>query len=281
MNLLQVETDLRRAIKRNEFEVFYQPIVALAGGPVREFEALIRWNHPSHGQIAPIEFISVAEETGLIVPIGKWILEQACRQTKNWQDRLPEGETFCVSVNLSAKQLMHPSLVSQVEDVLRKTRLRSSSLKLEVTESTVIERSEKALSVLQELSALGIGLSTDDFGTGYSSLSYLHQFPFDRLKIDRSFIEKMEHDDKSQAIVRTILLLGRNLEMEVVAEGIETAAQLEALHKLGCTHGQGFYFSRPIAAEQVERYLFERKTGDLPPAPFAEMRDVIEALEIQ
>ena len=281
MNLLQVETDLRRAIKRNEFEVFYQPIVALAGGPVREFEALIRWNHPSHGQIAPIEFISVAEETGLIVPIGKWILEQACRQTKNWQDRSPEGETFCVSVNLSAKQLMHPSLVSQVEDVLRKTRLRSSSLKLEVTESTVIERSEKALSVLQELSALGIGLSTDDFGTGYSSLSYLHQFPFDRLKIDRSFIEKMEHDDKSQAIVRTILLLGRNLEMEVVAEGIETAAQLEALHKLGCTHGQGFYFSRPIAAEHVERYLFERKTGDLPPAPFAEMRDVIEALEIQ
>lgn len=281
MNLLRVETDLRRALERHEFEVYYQPIVALAGDPVREFEALIRWNHPVQGQIAPGEFISVAEETGLIVPIGEWIMEQACRQTRLWLDRLPENDELCVSVNLSAKQLMHPSLVAQVENILRRTGLPPCSLKLEVTESTVVERSEIALLVLKELSALGVALATDDFGTGYSSLSYLHQFPFDRLKIDRSFIETMERDEKSQAIVRTILLLGRNLDMEVVAEGIETEAQLELLQTLGCTHGQGFYFSRPITAEHAERYLLESRANAAPSVPFSELRNVIEALEIQ
>jgi diguanylate cyclase (GGDEF)-like protein/PAS domain S-box-containing protein len=281
MNLLRVETDLRRAIERDEFEVFYQPIVALTGEPVREFEALIRWNHPTQGQIAPADFIGVAEETGLIVPIGKWILEEACRQTRKWQESLNRDADLCVSVNLSAKQLMHPSLLDQVEEVLAKTGLSAGSLKLEVTESTVIERSERALSVLRALSERGVSLSTDDFGTGYSSLSYLHQFPFDRLKIDRSFIEKMDRDEKSQAIVRTILLLGRNLEMEVVAEGIETERQLELLQALGCTHGQGFFFSRPIAAELAERYLHESRSNGLPPVPFSEIRNVIQALEIQ
>ena len=255
MNLLQVETDLRRALDRREFEVYYQPIVPLETGRVAEFEALIRWNHPIHGEIQPSDFITVAEETGLIVPIGRWILEEACRQTKKWQDTYQRAQGLSISVNLSAKQLMHPALRTQVEDILATTGLNPNHLKLEVTESTVIERSETALMVLTQLRALGLSFSTDDFGTGYSSLSYLHQFPFGRLKIDRSFVDKMDHDPKSEAIVRTILLLGQNLNMDVVAEGIETERQLEMLKMLGCRFGQGFLFSQPLPAAAAEELL--------------------------
>lgn len=257
MNVLKVETDLRHAVERGEFEVFYQPIVSLASGEIREFEALIRWRHPQHGLIAPNEFISVAEETGLIIPIGKWILEEACRQTSEWQARYPALDALSISVNLSAKQLMHPSLTAQVSEILAETGLSASALKLEVTESTVMENSETALGVLSELHNLGISLSTDDFGTGYSSLSYLHRFPFERLKIDRSFINKMDLDDKSEAIVRTILMLGQNLNIETVAEGIETEKQLERLRMLGCPFGQGYLFSKPLPAEKAERFLRE------------------------
>jgi diguanylate cyclase (GGDEF)-like protein/PAS domain S-box-containing protein len=258
LNLLQIETDLRRALSREEFEVFYQPIVNIENEGCREFEALIRWKHPVHGYVSPKEIISVAEESGLIVPVGSWILEQACRQTRKWQESLSAHENLSISVNLSAKQLMHPSLLGQLEDILRTSGLQSRFLKLEVTESTVIERSETALAVLAEIKALGISLSMDDFGTGYSSLSYLHQFPFERLKIDKSFIEKMDHDPKSEAIVRTIILLGKNLNMEVVAEGIESPRQLELLRRLGCSLGQGFLFSHPFNAADAERFLIER-----------------------
>ncbi|MGE3466284.1 MAG: PAS domain S-box protein [Pyrinomonadaceae bacterium] len=253
MNLLQVETDLRHAVDRNEFEVFYQPIVDLATGNVAEFEALIRWRHPVQGLIVPNEFVHVAEETGLIVQIGKWILHEACRQTSEWQRRfdLP----LSISVNLSAKQLMQPNLTSQVENILIDSGLNAGQLKLEVTESTVMEHSERAMKVLSELDRLGIALSTDDFGTGYSSLSYLHRFPFERLKIDRSFINLMDEDKKSSAIVKTILMLGDNLDLEVVAEGIETVSQLENLRAMGCTKGQGYLFSRPIDKESVESFL--------------------------
>lgn len=262
MNLLQIETDLRRAINRDEFEVFYQPIVSIDDDGLIEFEALIRWNHPAHGYIAPNEFISVAEESGLIVPIGRWILEQACRQTRVWQRTLPGHEKLSISVNLSARQLMHPALRGQVEEVLQATGLDPRHLKLEVTESTVIERSETALAVLSDMKALGLSLSMDDFGTGYSSLSYLHQFPFGRLKIDRSFVDKMDHDAKSEAIVRTILLLGKNLNMEVVAEGIESERQLALLRSLGCSFGQGFLFSRPLDALDAERFLQNHAAAD-------------------
>jgi diguanylate cyclase (GGDEF)-like protein/PAS domain S-box-containing protein len=253
MNLLQVETDLRHAVERSQFIVHYQPIVDLATGSVSEFEALIRWRHPVHGIVAPNEFINVAEETGMIVPIGKWILEESCRQTAEWQRRF--SKPFAISVNLSAKQLMHPTLTKQVRDILLETGLEPGQLKLEVTESTVMEHSERSLKVLSELNRLGVMLSTDDFGTGYSSLSYLQRFPFQRLKIDRGFINMMEEDAKSGAIVKTILVLGENLELEVVAEGIETAAQLERLRSLGCRAGQGYLFSRPIDSESAEAFL--------------------------
>lgn len=255
MNLLQVETDLRHAIERGEFEVQYQPIVNLETESIREFEALIRWRHPKHGLIGPDAFVSVAEETGMIVSIGGWILEEACRQTVKWQNQF--AFPLSISVNLSAKQLMHPSLTDQVAGILSETGLNPGRLKLEVTESTVMEHSEKSLSVLQDLDALGISLSTDDFGTGYSSLSYLQRFPFDRLKIDRAFVDKMACDEKSEAIVKTILMLGENLDIEVVAEGIETERQLDMLRSLGCRLGQGFLFSKPVGAKVVEQQLRE------------------------
>ncbi|MEO6050283.1 MAG: EAL domain-containing protein [Pyrinomonadaceae bacterium] len=232
MNLWRVETDLRHAVERNEFEVLYQPIVELSTGRVDEFVALIRWRHPVvHGLVGPDEFVSVAEETGLIIQIGKWILEESCRQTAEWQRRF--GLPLSISVNLSPKQLIYPNLTSQVRDVLFETGLDASQLKLEVTESTVMEHSEKSLKVLSDLDGLGVELSTDDFGTGFSSLSYLQRFPFERLKTDRSFINIMDKDEKSGANVKTILMLGENLRLEVVAEGIETVSQLEKLRSVG------------------------------------------------
>lgn len=253
MNLLQVETDLRHAVERGEFHVLYQPIVDLTTGRVDEFEALLRWRHPVHGLVGPDEFVHVAEETGLIIPIGKWILEESCIQIAKWQEQF--GRRLSVSVNLSAKQLMHPSLIPHVSDILLESGLGPGQLKLEVTESTVMEHSERSLKVLSELDELGVSLSTDDFGTGYSSLSYLQKFPFERLKIDRSFVRLMDEDEKSGAIVKTILMLGENLDLEVVAEGIETASQLEKLRLLGCCRGQGYLFSRPIDREATEQFL--------------------------
>lgn len=253
MNLLQVETDLRHAVDRHEFEVLYQPIVELTTGRVNEFEALIRWRHPVHGLVGPDEFVHVAEETGLIIPIGKWIIEESCRQIAEWQRRF--RKKLSISVNLSAKQLMHPNLVAQVKEILSESSLEPEQLKLEVTESTVMEHSDRSLKVLCDLDQLGVRLSTDDFGTGYSSLSYLQRFPFERLKIDRSFINIMDTDEKSGAIVKTILMLGENLKIDVVAEGIETVAQLEKLRSLGCLTGQGYLFSRPIDRETAEDFL--------------------------
>lgn len=281
MNLLQVETDLRHAVERNEFEVHYQPIVELTTGQVNEFEALIRWRHPVHGLVAPDEFVHVAEETGLIIPIGKWIIEESCRQIAEWQRRF--GLHLAVSVNLSAKQLMHPTLTAQIKDVLFETGIDASQLKLEVTESTVMEHSEKSLKVLSDLDRLGVALSTDDFGTGYSSLSYLQRFPFERLKIDRSFIMKMDEDEKSGAIVKTILMLGENLNIEVVAEGIETVTQLEKLRSLGCKAGQGYLFSRPIDAATAEEYLAQGPDmfSFNPAIKFPDPRTIIEVSDVQ
>jgi diguanylate cyclase (GGDEF)-like protein/PAS domain S-box-containing protein len=281
MNLLRVETDLRHAVERNEFEVLYQPIVDLDSGSVKEFEALIRWRHPVHGLVAPDEFIEVAEETGLIIPIGRWIIEESCRQIVEWQRKF--GIELAVSVNLSAKQLMHPNLTSQVSDILAETGLAADQLKLEVTESTVMEHSDRSLKVLSELDALGIALSTDDFGTGYSSLSYLQKFPFERLKIDRSFIKIMDQDAKSGAIVKTILMLGENLGIEVVAEGIESASQLEKLRQLGCRMGQGYLFSRPVDRESVEAMIEAGANifADQPDLRLMSSSTVVELADVQ
>jgi diguanylate cyclase (GGDEF)-like protein/PAS domain S-box-containing protein len=279
LNVLQLETDLRHAIEREEFDVYYQPIVNLDTGRVREFEALIRWHHPVHGLVSPDTFIQVAEETGMIIPIGQWILDMACRHTAEWQKY--SAVRLSTSVNLSAKQLVHPHLTAQIRQVLEETKLDPRQLKLEVTESTVMENSERSLSVLSELSELGVALSTDDFGTGYSSLSYLHRFPFSRLKIDRSFIAKMDEDEKSAAIVKTILMLGENLDIEVVAEGIETENQLELLRALGCRLGQGYIFSEPVDMKSAG--LMISKPFSLPELTpsFHPFDDILESQEVQ
>jgi diguanylate cyclase (GGDEF)-like protein/PAS domain S-box-containing protein len=281
MNLLQVETDLRHAVERKEFEVLYQPIADLATGNVKEFEALIRWRHPIHGLVKPNEFVGVAEETGLIINMGRWILAESCRQAAEWQRKF--GLPISVSVNLSAKQLMHPNLTSQVKNILANSGLPASQLKLEVTESTVMEHSEKSLKVLSELDELGVALSTDDFGTGYSSLSYLQRFPFERIKIDQSFINNMDENEKSGAIVKTILMLGENLNIEVVAEGIETLPQLEKLRSLGCSTGQGYLFSRPIDREAAEEFLGNGGNvfNDNPSLEFHNPAPIIEVSDVQ
>ncbi len=266
INLLQMENDLRRAIERNEFRIYYQPIISLASPEIEEFEALIRWQHPENGFIPPDDFIYIAEETGLIVPIGEWVLRESCRQIREWQELFNFKKKLSVSVNLSAKQLMHPNLIKQVRDILRETKFCPSCLKLEVTESMVLDNDELALEVLSELNALGVRLSTDDFGTGYSSLSYLSRFPFERLKIDRSFVGKMDTDAKSEGIVRTIIKLAENLNLEAVAEGIENERQFHRLRELGCQYGQGYLFSKPVNAADAENLLiqgFDSKISDI------------------
>jgi diguanylate cyclase (GGDEF)-like protein/PAS domain S-box-containing protein len=252
MEQLQLENDLRRAVERQEFAVHYQPIVSLESGQVRGFEALVRWQHPQRGLVSPAEFVPLAEETGLIIPLGMMVLREACRQTASWQQQFPAEPPFTISVNLSAKQLKQLDLVEQIERILREAGLRPDCLRLEVTESLVMENAEIAASILGELKTIGIKLSLDDFGTGYSSLSYLHRFPFDILKIDRSFVMRMGRDQGSAKIVKAILMLASELDMAVVAEGIETEPQQEQLRALHCAYGQGYLFSKPLAAEAME-----------------------------
>ena len=251
VSLLNLENDLRHAIERQEFQVYYQPIVTIKTGKVCGFEALVRWQHPTRGLISPMEFIPLAEETGLIVPLGQWVLEEACRQMREWQGQSFANRTLAVSVNLSGRQLSRGDLCRQVRSILERTGLDPRSLKLEITESVVMENAELAITMLKQLHELGIQLSIDDFGTGYSSLSYLHRFPVNNLKIDRSFIGRMGLGDENLEIVRTIIMLARNLGMEVIAEGIETEEQLAQLRALSCGFGQGYLFSAPLDAESA------------------------------
>jgi diguanylate cyclase (GGDEF)-like protein/PAS domain S-box-containing protein len=248
VTLLQIESDLRRAIEREEFEVNYQPIVSLESGRIRGFEALVRWRHPERGLIPPSDFIPIAEETGLVIQIDRWVLKQACSQMRRWQDDLPVTRGMKISVNLSCKQFMQPTIVEQVLEILQETGLDPASLKLEITESVMMERGDYAMSVLEQLSRAGIELSLDDFGTGYSSLSYIHRFPVTALKIDQSFIKRLGGEQNSE-IVRAVVALARNLGLEVIAEGIETLAQLSQLKALGCEQGQGYYFSEAVGEE--------------------------------
>jgi len=246
--LLELETDLRRAVERAEFEIYYQPIVSLATGKIDAFEALLRWRHPRRGLLVPDSFVPVAEDTGLIVPIGWWVLHEACRQLADWQSLPWTGQHLAVTVNLSGKQFMQADLVERVEEILGSTGIRSGSLRLEMTESTIMEQAEEAVEKLMALRRLGVKLYIDDFGTGYSSLSYLHRLPVDALKIDRSFISEMDSEAERAEIVGTIVTLARTLRMDVAAEGIETAEQVTRLRALACHYGQGFFFSEPLGS---------------------------------
>jgi len=252
---LQVETDLRHALEREEFRNFYQPIVALESGRIVGFEALLRWQHPTRGLIAPDQFIHVAEETGLIRELGWWNLREACRQLSDWKKHSDNYLNFTMNVNLSAKQFLQPNLVEEIGNLIRELGFSPETLKLEITESTVMIDPTATTKMLQQIKALGILLAIDDFGTGYSSLSYLHRFPLDTLKIDRSFISNVGDAGEGMEIAQTIMPMAKNLRLDVIAEGVETMEQVELLKKLHCKYAQGYYFSKPLAAEEVAALL--------------------------
>ena len=251
---LQLETELRRGIERREFENYYQVIVSLNTGKICGFEALLRWRHATRGIVAPNEFIPVAEDTGLIVPIGQRSLESACQQMRIWQARFLNDPPLMISANLSPRYFLQPDIAQQCSTVLFETQLSNSSFNIEVTESAMIAEPEAAIELMRQLKSLGIKITLDDFGAGYSSLSYLHRFPLDSVKIDRSFISRIMEDDE---MVRTIIAMGRNLGLKVVAKGVETAEQAAKLRELGCEFAQGFYFSVPINAQEATDLLAE------------------------
>ncbi len=256
ISLLQTEMDLRRAIEQDEFTLNYQPIVSLHTEKIVGFEALIRWNHPTRGLVPPNDFIPVAEETGLILPIGNWVLREACGQMKQWQDKFSLAQSLIVNVNLSARQLEQKDLVEQIARILKETKLPPSCLKLEITESVIMKNAEETITKVMKLREMGVRLSIDDFGTGYSSLSYLHRFPIDTLKVDRSFVNLIGAEGEHSEIIQTIITLAFHLGMDVVAEGVETAEQLEFLRQVNCSYGQGYFYSRPVtnivAAKMIE-----------------------------
>ncbi|MDQ2730701.1 MAG: EAL domain-containing protein [Armatimonadota bacterium] len=242
----ELETDMRWAVERGEFQLHYQPIVSLSTGRIAGFEALSRWLHPGRGWVPPSEFIPLAEETGFILSIGRWVLMEACRQAQQWREQFPHLQPIPISVNLSGRQFSQPKLIEEIRQALAETGLDPICLKVEITESSLMENNEAAAEMLQQAQDLGIRKSLDDFGTGYSSLSYLHRLPIDTLKIDRSFVSPIGSPGENVEIVRTIITLAHNLGKDVVAEGIETEQQCTALRAMGCEYGQGFYFSPAV-----------------------------------
>lgn len=252
---LHLENDLRKATAQNEFCLYYQPIVSLSTGELSGFEVLLRWHHPLKGWISPDQFIPVAEETGLILPIGLWVLQEACRQLSIWQQQFPHKSHLTLNVNCSALQLKQANLLEQFEQILQETGISRTCLKLEITESCILETVSWEAQVLKQLKDLGIQLCIDDFGTGYSSLSRLHEFPIDSLKIDRSFVSRIELESNDIQVIQTIVTLARIRGMDLVAEGIETPFQLKKLQDLGCEFGQGYLFSRPVDSQQAAQLL--------------------------
>jgi len=255
---VRFEMDLRHAVERNELSMHYQPIVSLIDGRLAGFEALLRWHHPEFGMIPPNKFIPIAESSDLIQPITNWILLETTKQLASWQRISPDYGDLEMSVNIAGRHLSSDDLSDQVEDALESSGIRPETLKLEITESTAMENAERSILLLNRLKSLGVKLSIDDFGTGYSSLSYLHRLPFDTLKIDRSFVSGVGERGENSGILQTIVSLGTNLKMRMVAEGIETEAQLAMLRNLGCDFGQGYLFSKPKPAEEMEKLLYAR-----------------------
>ncbi|MCP4140928.1 MAG: EAL domain-containing protein [Chloroflexi bacterium] len=252
---LELEADLRLAIEKKEFSVYYQPIISLENQQLIGFECLLRWFHPQKGAISPDIFIPIAEETGLILPLGEWVLKNAAKQLGIWQSQKSNLPSLYVSVNLSGKQLLHPGLFEQIENAIQQASIPPASLNLEITESDIINDTETAATILKKIKQLGVRTQMDDFGTGYSSLSYLHKFPFDVIKIDRSFIMGMTDDQNKVSLVKTIILMAKELKKKTVAEGIERAEEIEILRELGCEYGQGFYMSAAVSAEEATAFL--------------------------
>jgi diguanylate cyclase (GGDEF)-like protein len=252
---LGLEEDLRRAIGCEELRVYYQPQVRISTGETVGFEALVRWEHPERGLLAPAEFISLAEETGMIIPLGRWVLAEACRQVRIFREQLPPDAPLRISVNLSAHQFRHPELVEEVSAILSETGTDPRDLALEITESVMMKKGPKAVGILRALKGLGLTLVMDDFGTGYSSITYLKNFPVDVLKMDRSMVEGMDRDPQNRALVSATIDLAHTLGLEVVAEGVETAAELDKLRSRGCDIAQGYYCQRPCSAEKTTELL--------------------------
>jgi diguanylate cyclase (GGDEF)-like protein/PAS domain S-box-containing protein len=252
---VRLESDMRSALNNREFEVYYQPILDLESEQVMGMEALVRWNHPEHGLIAPLDFIPLAEETGLIIPLGRWILEEACVQTRTWQNRYEYREGLSITVNVASRQFQDDSLEGMIKQALLKSKLPPQSLILEITESTMLSDTESTIEKLQELKKLGIRFAIDDFGTGYSSLSYLQQFPVDILKIDKSFIDKITMTKEGAAVAKAIITMSETLNLKTIAEGIESAGQQSELRQLGCELGQGYHFARPLRMADMNKFL--------------------------
>ena len=261
---LDLEGDLRHAIEQNELRIHYQPIVEMVSGEITELEALVRWQHPVRGLVSPIDFIPMAEETGLIIPLGKWVIEQACLQLAEWQRQFPSEPPLALSVNISPRQFQEPFLVADVIQALLEAGLPASCLKLEITESVIMRDVESTIRTLWELRQLGVRIAVDDFGTGYSSLSYLKRLPLDVLKIDRSFVSGIVDNQEANAIVCAIIALAKSLNLKVTGEGIETTEQADLLREWGCDQGQGYLFSRPLDVERTGAFLaaaMERKAA--------------------
>jgi len=252
---LDIENALRRAQERRELRVFYQPIISLESGRIDGVEALLRWEHPERGLLLPGDFITVAEETGLIVPIGAWVLDQACRQVQRWHASSERAESLRLSVNISGRQLGHPRLVADVAAAIADTGIDPADVELEITESVLMDDVDMSEETLGQLHALGVKLAVDDFGTGYSSLSYLRRFPVDLLKVDRSFVDGLGEDPGDSAIVTAIITLAHTLGLSAVAEGVESALQLAELRRLGCDRGQGYFMARPAGGPEIGELL--------------------------
>ena len=264
MEHLELEVDLRGAVERNEFEIEYQPIVNLVTGEVHGAEALLRWNHPTRGYVPPSRFVELAEETGLIIPLGRWVLKEACERARDWHAHYRGRRPLQMSVNLSARHFQDPSLLQDVQAALGDSGLEPWALTLEITESVLMHSSESTLNRLRALKGLGLNLAIDDFGTGYSSLGYLQQFPIDVLKIDRSFVESVGVRDADPVLARAIIALGRTLQIETIAEGIERPEQRDGLRTLGCTLGQGYYFARPMPPQRFVAECLNRTFEPMP-----------------